>query len=78
MLGDVLGYQVSQGLRQGLTALREAARNTGQMVSAYVRDESDLLVKRAELDTFRDAVDDLKQELQTIESQLGELTDPES
>jgi ubiquinone biosynthesis protein UbiJ len=78
LLGDVLGFQVAQGFRQGLDAIRQATRQTGDLVGGYLRDESPLLARVDELDAFRDAVDTLNTQLDDMESRLTKLTDTES
>ncbi len=75
LFGDVVGYQVAQGLRQGVDALRAAVRHSGDMLGRYVREEGRLLVRRAELDTFRASVDELGRDLDELEARLAERTD---
>jgi ubiquinone biosynthesis protein UbiJ len=74
LFGDVVGYQVAQGLRQGVDALRGMVRQSGEMLGRYVREEGRLLVRRAELDTFRASVDELARDLDTLEARLSEQT----
>lgn len=72
LLGDVVGYQVAQGLRQGVDALRGMLRQSGEMLGRFVREESRMLVRRAELDTFRASVDELARDLDALEARLAE------
>jgi ubiquinone biosynthesis protein UbiJ len=73
-----MGYQVAQGLRQGVDAFRAAARQTGEMMVSYLRDESPSLVRVIELDAFRDAVDQLNRQVEEMESRLSDLGDEAS
>ena len=75
LFGDVVGYQVAQGLRQGVDALRGLVRQSGDMLGRYVREEGRLLVRRAELDTFRASVDELARDLDALEARLADEGD---
>ncbi len=78
VLGDVMGYQVAQGFRQGFEALRKATRQGGDLVGSYLRDESAMLVRAVELDAFKDAVATLNRQVDEMESRLNLLGDSES
>jgi len=70
MLGDVLGFQVASGLKQGAEFLRESARKTAEMAGAYLRDEASLLVRPDEFRAFGKAVEDLGKALDSLEQRL--------
>ena len=39
MLGDVAGHQAAQGIRQGVEAVRETAKNAGKILSDIIKDQ---------------------------------------
>jgi ubiquinone biosynthesis protein UbiJ len=78
MFGDVLGFQLASGLRQGAEFLRESARKTSEMAGHYFRDESSLLVRPTEfsafseqLRTLQSTLDELEQRLRTVGNRAG-------
>jgi ubiquinone biosynthesis protein UbiJ len=75
MFGDVLGFQISSGLKQGAAALREALRSTTDMAGAYLREEATVLIRPAELESFRDEVAKLDEALSQLEERLTRLRD---
>lgn len=75
LLGDVMGFQLSSGLRQGANFLREAARKTADMTGAYLRDDHEMLVRPEELKAFGNAVNELDEALNELESRLNTLAD---
>jgi ubiquinone biosynthesis protein UbiJ len=70
MLGDVLGFQVASGLRQGAEFLRESARKTSEMAGSYLRDESQLLVRPSEFSAFSEQLRNLEGALDELEKRL--------
>jgi ubiquinone biosynthesis protein UbiJ len=73
ILGDVLGFQFASGIRQGVEAVRTAAEKTADMAGTYFRDETDVLVRPAELREFNQAVDGLNDALERLEARLKNL-----
>ncbi len=73
VLGDVLGFQVTSGLKHGVEAVRAAAETTTDMAGAYFRDESNVLVRPAELGEFNQAVDTLNDATERLEARIRNL-----
>jgi len=73
ILGDVIGFQFTSGIRQGVEAVRTAAEQTADMAGAYFRDESDEVVRPAELDKFSQAVDQLNDAVERLEARIKNM-----
>jgi len=73
LLGDVLGFQVASGLKQGAEGMRAAAESTIKMAGSFFRDESETLVRPPELDEFNRAVDTLNDAIERLEARLRDL-----
>jgi ubiquinone biosynthesis protein UbiJ len=78
ILGDVAGFQLASGLRQGLDALKGAAENTVNMAGAYFRDESDSLVRPSELKEFSQAVDGLNDAVERLEARIRNISEQQA
>jgi ubiquinone biosynthesis protein UbiJ len=70
VFGDVLGFQIASGIRQGSSALQEAARATFDMSARYLRDESDALASKQEVSQFNRAVDELRDSVDRLEARI--------
>ena len=75
LFGDVLAYQMTTGIRQGIEALRRAAGDGAEMAAAYFRDEAGELVGRAELAGFSGAVDALSDAADRLQARLAALAE---
>ena len=73
IFGDVAGYQLTSGLKQGVEAVKKAASQTADMAGAYFRDESDVLVRPEELKEFNFEVDGLSDAIDRLEARLKNL-----
>jgi ubiquinone biosynthesis protein UbiJ len=73
LFGDVIGYQLFTGLRQGVESLREAAQSTAEMAGAYLRDEAEALVRPFEMKSFGDDVEKLRDAVDRLEARLRTL-----
>ena len=73
ILGDVLGFQITSGIRQGVQAVRSAAEQTAEMAGTYFRDESDELVRPAELAEFNQVVDQLNDAVERLEARIKNI-----
>lgn len=67
-LGPVLGYQLSQGLKQLLTVTRTNSQHGSEMLSEYLQEESRLLVTRTEIQHFLDDVDELAERIARLQA----------
>lgn len=70
LLGDVLGFQLASGLKQGVEAVQTAAEGAAEMAGAFFRDDSDELVRPRELHEFNRAVDTLNDAIGRLEARL--------
>ena len=75
ILGDVLGFQLASGLKQGVEAVRTAAETTTNMAGAYFRDETNVLVRPSELGEFNQAVDRLNDATERLEARIRILAE---
>ena len=75
VFGDVLGYQVSTGLRQGARQAREAAGEAGEMVDDFLRSGQAPVVHASEFAAFGKSLDELESTLQRIEDRLDRQQD---
>lgn len=73
VLGDTLGFQLASGLRQGASALREAAQTASGLAAGYFRDESGLLVKQGEMRNFLAMTDRLREGADRLEARIRAL-----
>ncbi len=73
ILGDVVGFQLASGLKQGVDAVREAAKSTVDMAGTYFRDETNVLVRPSELKEFNSAVDGLNDAIERLEARIKNL-----
>lgn len=75
LLGDVAGFQASRLLRQGAQWLRFAGETLADQTSEYVREESRQLVTGPEMESFLDAVDDLRDDAERLLQRADRLLD---
>lgn len=68
--GDVIGPRVARAMRQGVDWSRSSARTLGEQLSEYLREESRLVVGRAELEGFLEEVDRLRARVDRLEARL--------
>lgn len=73
LLGDVLGFQVAQVLRNVFQWAALASRNLADNASEYLREESRQLVNRPELEAFYDEVDDIRDAVDLLEKRIRNL-----
>lgn len=76
MFGDVLGFQLASGMKQGADFLRASARKSTEMAGRYFRDESPLLVRPAELQAFSEQISSLEEALDELESRIAQMRNP--
>ncbi len=73
LFGDVLGFQLAAGLKQGMEAVRDAAQGTAEMAGAYLRDEAASLVRPFEIRSFGDDVEKLAEAIGQLEERLKKM-----
>ena len=78
VLGDVLGFQLTSGIKQGVEALRTAAEQTVDMAGAYFKDESDAIVRPAEVTEFVRSVDELNDAAERLEARIRKFAGTDS
>lgn len=71
LLGDVVGYQVTEGLRRGAEGLRDTLRSALDMTGRFLNEESDALAKQTAIDDFNGGVDDLRDGIDRLEARLA-------
>lgn len=69
-LGAVWGHQVWRVLRDGLHSGRRVAGTAGDQFARFLREESGLLVTRAELDAFVHEVDELREAADRLQARF--------
>lgn len=69
-LGDVVGHQVWRMLRDAGGMARHSTRTAGEQLARYLREESGLLVTRAEAEAFNREVDELREASDRLEARL--------
>jgi ubiquinone biosynthesis protein UbiJ len=70
LFGDVWGHQVAAGIRSGADQAKDAAGNSAEMISEYLKRDGGLLVKSADIKTFADAVDETRDAVERLEARL--------
>jgi ubiquinone biosynthesis accessory factor UbiJ len=71
--GDVLGVPLAKAIRQGLAHMRETAEHLTQDAADWLRDEVRLAVAPAEVETFLDGVDEVRERSERLEARLARL-----
>lgn len=75
MFGEVLGFQIASGLKQGSEFLRASARSAGEMAGRYFRDESSMLITPAEFKSFTQQLGELEKALESLERRVRSAQD---
>ena len=73
VFGDVVGVQVGKAFAAALRQARSAGRNLAESAAEYVTAESRDVVARAELDTFLDGVDALRDDVDRLAARVARL-----
>ncbi len=73
ILGENLGYQVGQGLRQGADGLRRTLDGVLDLAGRYLREESGELAEQTGIDAFNRGVDDLRDGVDRLDVRLARL-----
>ena len=70
VFGDVLGFQIARSLRRGLAGARNAAHALAQDAAEFLSEEGRDVVAKAELDTFLDEVDALRERADRLDARV--------
>jgi len=71
LLGDVLGHQVTEGIKRGAEGLRDTLRSALNMTGRFLNEESGALAKQSSVDDFTGGVDDLRDGIDRLEARLA-------
>jgi ubiquinone biosynthesis accessory factor UbiJ len=71
--GDVIGFQLARALRRALAWSQRASRSFARDTAEFLTEESRDLVARAELDTFLDEVDALRDRGDRLASRIARI-----
>lgn len=71
LLGDVIGHQVTEGLKRGAEELRDTLRSALNMTGRFLNEESGALAKQGAVDDFTGGVDDLRDGIDRLEARLA-------
>ncbi|NNJ79220.1 MAG: hypothetical protein HKP19_08155 [Xanthomonadales bacterium] len=74
LFGDVLGFQLASGLREGASYARDAARETREMVGEFMQSPRGPVVPEREVTVFTRDVDDVSARTDALERRLDRLT----
>lgn len=69
-LGEIMGPQVYRFIRESAQAAAGSVRTGGEQVTHWLREESGLTPSPAEWRAFRDGVDELREQVDRLESRL--------
>lgn len=73
VFGDVLGFQVARAIRGGLAWSRASARALARDTAEFLTEEGRDLVAKAELETFLDDVDGLRERADRLDARVRRL-----
>lgn len=73
VFGDVAGFQIARALRRAFTGLRDSARGFARDGAEFLTEESRDVVAKAELETFLDDVDALRERADRLEARVRRL-----
>jgi ubiquinone biosynthesis protein UbiJ len=73
VFGDVAGFRIARGLRRALQGARDGARSFARDAAEFLTEEGRDLVAKAELDTFLDEVDALRERADRLEARVHRL-----
>lgn len=73
LFGDVIGFQLAQGMRRFWSWGNDAARRLGGDTREYLIEETRVLVHPLEIEQFLDDVDDLRDDVARLEKRIDKL-----
>ncbi|HEX7340962.1 MAG TPA: SCP2 sterol-binding domain-containing protein [Rhodanobacteraceae bacterium] len=71
--GDVLGVPLAQAFHKAFSHVRDSGRHAVDDVADWLREETRVAVSAAEMDTFLDDVDILRERAERLEARLNRL-----
>jgi ubiquinone biosynthesis protein UbiJ len=74
VFGDVIGMKIAHALRRGLNWSRTSARGWAQDTAEFLTEESRDLVAKAELETFFDEVDGLRDLVDQLDARVRRIS----
>ncbi|HKE46740.1 MAG TPA: SCP2 sterol-binding domain-containing protein [Rhodanobacteraceae bacterium] len=76
VFGDVAGFQIARGVRRALAGVRDGAHAFARDTAEFLSEESRDIVAKAEVDTFLDDVDALRERTDRLEARVRRLGKP--
>lgn len=73
VFGDVAGFQIARGVRCGLAWMRRSAHATARDAAEFLTEEGRDGVAKAELETFLDAVDALREHADRLDARVRRI-----
>ncbi|HEY6985608.1 MAG TPA: SCP2 sterol-binding domain-containing protein [Rhodanobacteraceae bacterium] len=73
VFGDVAGFQIARALRRALTVARDSAHAFARDTAEFLTEESRDLVAKAEIESFLDDVDALRERTDRLEARVRRL-----
>jgi len=73
VFGDVVGFQIARGFKRAFAGARGAARSFARDAAEYLTEEGRDLVAKAEVETFLDDVDALRERADRLEARVKRL-----
>lgn len=71
--GDVAGYQIARGVRRALVTMRNGAHALARDAAEYLTEESRDIAAKAEVETFLDDVDALRERTDRLDARIKRL-----
>jgi ubiquinone biosynthesis protein UbiJ len=75
IFGDVWGHQVAAGFRAGAEQARETAENAGEMIGEYLQQAQSPIIRREEMEEFKEAVEEAREWVDSLEAGIRRLED---
>ena len=73
IFGDVAGFQIARGLRRAFAGVRDTTKSFARDAAEFLTEEGRDLVAKAELETFLDDVDALRERADRLDARVRRL-----
>ena len=73
LFGDVVGHQIGKTIRSGFKFANQAFKNFKRQTEEYIKEESDLLPPKWQIESFYDDVTQLKMRTERLEARINKL-----